>query len=74
MSREHAFQVEGTVVQVLSARTYRVELVNGHRFLGFVPGKNQLREYQPGDMVTVRLSPFDLSEGRIVVETKKDLS
>jgi translation initiation factor IF-1 len=74
MPREHAFLVEGTVIQVLSPKTYRLELSNGHRLFGFIPGKRISGSYQVGDTVRVQLSSYDLSEGRILVETKKDLS
>lgn len=74
MPREHAFLVEGAVIQVLSPKTYRLELSNGHQLLGFIPGKRTSVTYHVGDAVRVQLSPYDLSEGRILVETKKDLS
>lgn len=70
MPGKHPFQVEGRVIEVLSAKTYRVELVNGHRFLGFVAGRRLAREYRPGEMVNVQFSPYDLSEGRILVENE----
>ena len=68
MPRADAIKVEGVVMEVLSERTYRVELANGHRLLGFVPGKAlaRLARLAPGDKVNLALSPFDLSEGRIV--------
>ena len=68
MSRTDAIEVEGLVVQVLSDRTFRVELANGHRLLGFIPGKALARiaALAPGDKVNLTLSPYDLSEGRIV--------
>ena len=64
------FKVEGVIVEVLPNRTYRVELVNGHRLLGYVPGKARMTfAGRVGDKVRVELSPYDLSEGRIVVGT-----
>jgi len=59
-------------VEVLSARTFRVELANGHRLLGFVPGKVRSDRAAPavGDRVRLELSPYDLSEGRILMERK----
>ena len=71
-----AFEVEGVVVEVLPNRTYRVELANGHRLLAFVAGKarQSFAGLAPGDKVRLQLSPYDLSEGRIVVETKNDLN
>jgi len=53
-------------VEVLSAKTFRVELANGHRLLGFVTGRAARLELAAGDRVRLQLSPYDLSEGRIV--------
>ncbi len=70
MSREDAFKVEGTIVEVLSNKTYRVELANGHRFLGYVSGKGWAARPPmiPGQKVRVQMSPYDLSEARILLE------
>jgi len=70
MARENAFKVEGVILEVLSEKTYRVELANGHRLLGFVPGKARpsMARFAPGEKVQLQVSPFDLSEGRILVE------
>ena len=70
MARENAFKVEGVILEVLSEKTYRVELANGHRLLGFVPGRAKpgMARFAPGEKVQLQLSPFDLSEGRILVE------
>ncbi|HWH72248.1 MAG TPA: translation initiation factor IF-1 [Candidatus Sulfotelmatobacter sp.] len=71
MARESAFKVEGVVVEVLPNKTYRVELANGHRLLGFRTGRARLSApLAPGQKVKLELSPFDLSEGRIIVETQ----
>ncbi len=72
MAREGAFEVEGAVVEVLPSRMYRVELANGHRVLAYVAGRAGARvaAWVPGDKVRVELSPYDLSVGRIVVQTK----
>jgi translation initiation factor IF-1 len=73
MVRESAFKVEGVIVQILSEKTYRVELANGHRLLGFVPGraKTGMARFAAGEKVQLQLSPFDLSEGRILVERQR---
>ena len=72
MAGESAFQVEGVVVEALPNRTFRVELPNGHRLLAYATGKAKERfAAKAGDKVKLQLSPYDLSEGRIVVETKK---
>jgi translation initiation factor IF-1 len=71
MARKGAIEVEGAVVEVLPNRTYRVELANGHRLLAFVTGKAKLSfaRLMPGDKVRLELSPYDLSAGRIIVNT-----
>ena len=73
MAGESAFKVEGVVVEALPNKTYRVELSNGYRLLGFVAGKARLSfaGLKPGEKVKLQLSPGDLSQGRIIVETKK---
>jgi len=73
MAGEKAFEVEGVVMAALPNQTYRVELSNGHRLLAFVAGsaKRNFAGLKPGDKLKLRLSPCDLSEGRIVVETKR---
>ncbi len=72
MAREGAFEVEGAVVEVLPNRMYRVELANGHRLLAFVAGKARwsFARLSPGEKVRLVLSPYDLSVGRIIVETQ----
>ena len=70
MPRANAIEVEGVVVEVLANKTYRVELANGHRLLGFVIGQARLNltRIDVGNKVNLELSPCDLSEGRILVE------
>ena len=67
-----AFEVEGSVMTVLSGTTYRVELANGHRLLGFIAGRVRLNlpPIEVGDKVNLEVSPCDLSEARIVIESK----
>jgi translation initiation factor IF-1 len=73
VARTDAFKVEGVVVEALANKTYRVKLANGHQLLAFVPGKalSQSTQFLPGDRVSLILSPYDLSEGRIVVAIQK---
>ena len=72
MAREDAFKVEGVILSRYPNGTYRVTLSNGHQLLGFVAGKARAAfAGEPGQKVTLQLSPFDLSQGRILVETKK---
>ncbi len=70
MARADAIRVQGVVVETLPNKTYRVELANGHRLLAYVTGKARLSfvRLAPGNKVKLELSPYDLSEGRIVVE------
>jgi translation initiation factor IF-1 len=72
MAREGAIEAEGVVVELLPNKMYRVELANGHRLLAFMTGKARLSfaRLAPGDKVRLELSPFDLSAGRIIVETQ----
>ncbi len=68
MSGSDAIEVEGVIVEVFPNRTCRVELPNGHRVRAFLTGRARLSfgRFAPGDKVTLRMSPYDLSEGRIV--------
>ena len=70
MPREGAIKVEGTVVEVLKETLFRVELANRHRFLAHVAGKAGAKwvRFSPGDKVTVEMSPYDLSKGRISLD------
>lgn len=72
MAKEESIQVEGTVVEALPNAMFRVELENGHRVLAHVSGKMRMHfiKILPGDKVTVELSPYDLSRGRIVYRYK----
>ncbi len=67
MAGTDPFKVEGVILEVLSPKTYRVELANGHKLLGFVPGRTGWPRYEPGERVMLQMSPYDLSEGRILV-------
>jgi len=69
MSREDAFTVEGVIVEVISPRTCRVRLSNGHHVFGFVAGRRETPpELVEGKRLWMKLSPYDLSEGRILTE------
>ncbi len=67
MAKEEAIQVEGKVVEALPNAMFRVELENGHKVLAHVAGKMRMHFIRilPGDKVTVELSPYDLTRGRI---------
>jgi len=72
VAKEEGITVEGTVVEPLPNAMFRVELPNGHRVLAHVSGK--MRKFfiriLPGDKVTVELSPYDLTRGRIVYRAR----
>lgn len=70
--RPNVIEVEGTVVEALPNAMFRVELVNGHKVLAHVSGKIRMNFIRvlPGDRVTLELSPYDLTRGRIVYRFK----
>lgn len=72
MAKEDAIQVEGTVIEPLPNTMFRVELENGHRILAHISGKMRMNYIRilPGDRVTVELSHYDLTRGRIVYRFK----
>jgi translation initiation factor IF-1 len=72
MAKEEPIEVEGTVVETLPNAMFRVELENGHRVLAHISGKMRMHfiKILPGDKVTVELSPYDLTRGRIIYRTK----
>jgi translation initiation factor IF-1 len=67
-AKEEKIQVEGEVVEAFRSGMFRVALDNGHEALGYTAGK--MRRYRirinPGDRITLELSPYDLERGRIV--------
>ncbi len=67
MSKSDVIEMEGKVVEALPNAMFQVELQNGHQILAHISGKmrmNFIRIY-PGDKVTIELSPYDLTRGRI---------
>jgi len=72
LSKEEAIEVEGSVIEPVPNAMFKVELDNGHVVLAHISGK--MRKYYirilPGDRVTVELSPYDLSRGRITYRAK----
>lgn len=72
MAKEDCIRVEGTVVELLPNTMFRVELPNKHRVLAHISGKMRLHfiRLMPGDKVTVEMSPYDLSKGRITFRQK----
>jgi translation initiation factor IF-1 len=72
LAKEEGIQVEGKVVEALPNATFRVELENGHLLLAHISGKMRMHfiKILPGDKVTVEMSPYDLSRGRITYRYK----
>jgi translation initiation factor IF-1 len=72
MAKEEAIEVEGKVIEPLPNAMFRVELENGHRVLAHISGKMRMHfiKILPGDRVTIELSPYDLTRGRIIYRTK----
>lgn len=72
MAKEEVIAVEGTVVETLPNAMFRVELQGGHRVLAHISGKMRMHfiKILPGDRVSVELSPYDLSRGRIIYRGK----
>ena len=72
MSKSDVIEVEGKVVEKLPNATFKVELENGHQVLGHISGKLRMNfsKILPGDRVTIELSPYDLTKGRIIWRDK----
>ena len=67
MAKEEAFQVQGRVVQALANTQFRVKLDSGHEVIAHIAGKMRKHFIRilPGDIVTVAISPYDFTKGRI---------
>jgi translation initiation factor IF-1 len=72
MAKEEAIKVEGVVLETLPNAMFKVELENKHLVLAHISGKMRMHfiKILPGDKVTVELSPYDLSRGRITYRSK----
>ncbi|MBM7550321.1 translation initiation factor IF-1 [Peptoniphilus gorbachii] len=72
MAKEDVIEVEGVVVDALPNTHFKVELENGHIILAHISGKLRMNYIRilPGDKVTVELSPYDLTKGRITWRKK----
>ncbi|MBU5425674.1 translation initiation factor IF-1 [Tissierella pigra] len=72
MSKSDIIEVEGTVVDALPNAIFKVKLENGHEILAHISGKLRMNYIRilPGDKVTVELSPYDLTRGRITWRNK----
>ena len=72
MAKEDVIEIEGTVLEALPNAVFQVELQNGHKILAHISGKLRMNFIRilPGDKVTVELSPYDLTKGRITWRAK----
>lgn len=72
MSKADVIEIEGTVVEKLPSAMFRVQLENGHEVLAHISGKLRMNYIRilPGDKVTLEMSPYDLSKGRIIWRDK----
>jgi translation initiation factor IF-1 len=72
LSKEDVIEVEGKVVEALPNAMFEVELENGHKILAHISGKLRMNFIRilPGDKVTLELSPYDLTRGRITWRAK----
>lgn len=72
MAKDDVLEVEGTVVETLPNANFKVELENGHQVLAHISGKLRMNYIKilPGDKVTMEMSPYDLSRGRIIWRSK----
>jgi translation initiation factor IF-1 len=72
MAKEDSIEVQGTVLETLPNAMFRVEMDNGHKILAHISGKMRMHfiKILPGDKVTVELTPYDLTRGRITYRFK----
>ena len=72
MAKEDMIELEGTVVESLPNAMFKVDIGNGHQILAHISGKLRMNYIRilPGDKVTVQMSPYDLTKGRITWRSK----
>lgn len=72
MAKDDVLEVEGTVIETLPNANFKVELENGHQVLAHISGKLRMNYIKilPGDKVTMEVSPYDLTRGRITWRSK----
>jgi translation initiation factor IF-1 len=72
MPKDDVIELEGIVTEALPNAMFRVELSNGHKILAHISGKLRMHYIKilPGDKVTIEMSPYDLTKGRITWRTK----
>lgn len=74
MAKEEGIRIEAEVLESLPNAMFRVKLQNGHKILAHISGKMRMHFIRilPGDKVTVEISPYDLTKGRIVYRNDRD--
>ena len=72
MAKQSAIEQDGTIIEALSNAMFRVELENGHEITAHISGKMRMHYIKilPGDKVTIQMSPYDLTRGRITWRSK----
>ena len=72
MAKDDVIEIEGVVLEALPNAQFQVELPNGHKILAHISGKLRMNFIRilPGDKVTVQMSPYDLTRGRITWRSK----
>ncbi len=72
MAKQQSIKMDGTIIEALPNAQFKVELENGHQILAHISGKMRMYYIKilPGDRVSVEMSPYDLSKGRIVYRYK----
>jgi len=72
LPKEDAIELEGVVLEALPNATFQVDIGNGHKILAHISGKLRMNFIRilPGDKVTVQMSPYDLTKGRITWRSK----
>ncbi len=72
MAKEDVIELEGTVIEALPNAMFQVDIGNGHKILAHISGKLRMNFIRilPGDKVTVQMSPYDLTRGRITWRSK----
>ncbi|HIE64850.1 MAG: translation initiation factor IF-1 [Nitrospira sp.] len=73
MAKEESIEVQGTIIETLPNAMFKVELENGYRVLAHISGKMRMHyiKIMPGDAVTIELSPYDLTRGRITYRERR---
>jgi translation initiation factor IF-1 len=72
MSKDDVIEAEGTIVEALRNANFKVKLSNGHIITAYISGKLRMHYIKilPGDNVTIEMSPYDLTKGRIIWRSK----